>query len=384
MHVVTGWDDEVQALTARNRFHPEYGSRVAFAAFSAAAESWCGDRASFLGRNGSLESAAAMEQASLSGRTGAGSIPAGRCGRPSSWRPGSRRRWRASSARLSPGKRRATWSSSATSRGDRCRPGRRRRRGGTISWARSKRRRPSLRWTFSSTDGCCTRPSAAGSGAGRPSTSQAARSASATSCRTSWRSSTPRLRLARDHIILAASRQFREGDVQHWWHPPGGAGIRSRISDDLLWLPYVVAHYLRVTGDSGILNATVPFLDGPILRDDQHEAFFTPTAAAESASLYEHCRRAVARGLTVGPHGLPLIGTGDWNDGMNLVGAGGKGESSWLGWFLVDVLKGMSEMSEALGRADSSARIPRPAGSADRSNREGCLGRRLVHSGDFR
>ena len=99
----------------------------------------------------------------------------------------------------------------------------------------------------------------------------------------------------------------------------------------------------------------VPFLDGPTLREDQHEAFFTPVATSETAALFEHCRRAVARGLTAGPHGLPLMGTGDWNDGMNLVGVGGKGESSWLGWFLVDVLKGMSEMSEALGRTDMSA-----------------------------
>ncbi len=161
--------------------------------------------------------------------------------------------------------------------------------------------------------------------------------------------------LARDHIILAASRQFREGDVQHWWHPPSGAGIRSRISDDLLWLPFVVAHYLRVTGDAGILDEMIPFLDGPLLREDQHEAFFTPTTSPETATLFEHCRRAVARGLTEGPHGLPLIGTGDWNDGLNLVGVGGKGESSWLGWFLVDVLSGMSEMAIAREQPGLSA-----------------------------
>ena len=116
--------------------------------------------------------------------------------------------------------------------------------------------------------------------------------------------------MAREHILLAASRQFKEGDVQHWWHPPSGAGIRSRISDDLLWLPHVVAQYVRITGDRDILDAEVPFLNAPPLEADQHEIFSTPEVAAERATLFDHCRRAVSRGLTAGPHGLPLIGTG--------------------------------------------------------------------------
>ena len=152
--------------------------------------------------------------------------------------------------------------------------------------------------------------------------------------------------IARKQILLAAACQFKEGDVLHWWHPPSNKGVRTRFSDDLLWLPYVVATYVKVVGDQLIIDEVIPFVEGPDIPPEQEDLYCRPQVSEVSGSLYDHCVKAIDRSLELGVHGLPLMGGGDWNDGMNQVGIEGKGESVWMGWFLITTLNDFMKFCE--------------------------------------
>ncbi|WP_445664689.1 GH36-type glycosyl hydrolase domain-containing protein [Fodinibius sp. AD559] len=178
--------------------------------------------------------------------------------------------------------------------------------------------------------------------------------------------------MTRGQILLHASRQFPEGDVQHWWHPPTGRGVRSKITDDRLWLPYVVDFYIESTGDKDILEERVPYLEARKLEEHEHEVYLQPQESNKKGSLYEHCIRAIDVTMETGEHGLPLIGTGDWNDGMNRVGAQGKGESVWLGFFLHIILQKFAKYSKKRGDKERAERYEEEAQRlAKHLNKEG-------------
>jgi cyclic beta-1,2-glucan synthetase len=172
--------------------------------------------------------------------------------------------------------------------------------------------------------------------------------------------------MLRKQIVLAASRQFPEGDVQHWWHAPTGAGVRTHFSDDLLWLPCACVHYLRATGDTSLLETSVPFIEGAAIEPGAEDAYYTPTISSREASVYEHAARTIDRSLSVGVHGLPLMGTGDWNDGMNRVwharGAAKTGHSAGrlLRWSGKRLCRGMPGTGN--GSSVHSSTMPPPWG----------------------
>jgi cellobiose phosphorylase len=344
MHVVTRWDLQSQSLFARNTYNPEFCECITFAASSPAPGSFTGDRAVFIGRNRSLHDPAAMEHERLTGNAGAGLDPCAAMQVVVEIEPGH-------TAEITFLLGQADNEEEARALVNRFRDP------ANIEAAFQETRRwwdrllstievetPELsttlllnRWLVYQTLSCRFW--------GRTALYQ---SGGAYGFRDQLQDVMALVHaapdIAHDHILRAAGRQFVEGDVQHWWHPDSGAGVRTRITDDLLWLPFVTAHYVRTTGDAAILDQMVPFLEAKPLDAQQTESLSIPIVSHTEGSLLEHCRRAIARSATTGPHGLPLIGGGDWNDGLNRVGLGGKGESVWLAWFEICVLNDFAEL----------------------------------------
>ncbi len=350
--VVTERDEASGALFARNRYNMEHGESVAFLQATEPAASFTGDRTEFIGRNRTLAAPAALFRSRLASRTGAGLDPCGALHVVLEIEPGESRRVgftlgqgrdRAHAAELA-----ARYASLAAAEA-------------ALSateafWERTlgalQVRTPDdsfdlivNRWLLYQSLACRIW---ARSGPYQPGGAFGFRDQLQDTMALLY----VRPDICRAHLLHAASRQFVEGDVQHWWHPPSGRGTRTRCSDDLLWLPYVAASYVSQTGDESVLDEEVPFLEAPLLEPDQHEIYMLPRVSSEAASLFEHCIRAIKHSMKYGAHGLPLIGSGDWNDGLNRVGHRGLGESVWLGWFLVTVLDDFAPLCERRGRAD--------------------------------
>jgi cellobiose phosphorylase len=352
MHIACSWDESSKALFARNPYHRDYGRRVAFSAIVPEAVSYTSDRTEFLGRNGSPEGPAALRRASLSNRAGVGLDPCGALQTKFEIGPGQEKivifllgqAGDAAEARSLIARYRdlaavervlqetkAWWDRILT----------------TVQVST-----PVLsvdlmmnRWLLYQALSCRL--------FGRSALYQ---SSGAFGFRDQLQDALALVytapNITRDMILRSSSRQFVEGDVQHWWHLPSGEGIRTRCSDDLLWLPYATCQYVEITGATSILDVATAFLEGPQLKESELDCYFQPSVTVEHATLFEHCRRAIEKGMTYGPHGLPLIGTGDWNDGMSSVGDEGKGESVWLAWFLVDILKRFAGLCDRRGEQE--------------------------------
>ncbi len=345
MHIVTGIDPGSGALFARNSFNPEFADLVAFFDVDDAVRTLSGDRTEFIGRNGTLRNPAAMARTRLSGKVGAGMDPCAAVQIPFELGAGQSRDL---IFRLGVGRGIDDTSHMVTQL----------RKSGTARtvledirnyWKRTlgtvqvETPQPSLNvlsngWLLYQTIACRLW--------GRSGYYQ---SGGAFGFRDQLQDAMALVhaepRLLREQLLRCAARQFTEGDVQHWWHPPSGRGVRTHCSDDYLWLPLATSRYVLCTGDREVLDERSAFLYGRLAGADEESYYDLPGQSGESANLYEHCVRAIRHGLNFGAHGLPLMGTGDWNDGMNNVGAQGKGESVWLGFFLFYVLTRFAEVA---------------------------------------
>ena len=364
---------------ARNAWNGEFADRIAFADLGGRQTSWTGDRLEFLGRNASLDHPASLERDDeLSGRTGAGLDPCAALQTIVELEPGE-----STEVLFLLGQGRdaesPVRSSSATARWTATKRCARSRSTGTRCSARCRSRRPIRamnlllnRWLLYQTLSCriWARSAFYQSGGAYGFRDQ---------LQDVLALAVARPDLVREHLLRAAARQFREGDVQHWWHPPTGRGVRTRISDDRLWLPYAVHHYLETTGDAGGARRRGRVARRPAARGrDSRRPTSSPPFPTTGRTLYEHCARALDRSLAVGSHGLPLIGGGDWNDGMNRVGHEGRGESVWLGWFLLANLHEFAPIAERRGEAERAASWRSCAASLRDCARAQALGRRVV------
>jgi cyclic beta-1,2-glucan synthetase len=345
LHVQTEVDLKTGALLARNFYNAEFSERIAFVDVNDPARTFTGDRKEFIGRNGSLAAPAALRRARLSGRAGAGLDPCGAIQVAFDLAEGQERE---TTFRLGMGRNQADVRDLIQ----------RYRRGGASRaalegvWAYWNRTLGAINvdtpdpavnvmangWLLYQTLSCRLW--------GRTGFYQ---SGGAYGFRDQLQDVMGLVHaepgLAREHLLRAAARQFREGDVQHWWHPPSGRGVRTHFSDDFLWLPYATCRYVRCVGDTGVLDEKIPYLEARPVKPEEEAYYDLPNASEETGSLYDHCVRAIERGLNFGDHGLPLMGCGDWNDGMNRVGHEGRGESVWLAFFLYDVLIQFSEVA---------------------------------------
>lgn len=338
MHIHTETDPDSGALFAKNQFNTEFNNRVAFFDVDYLKKTFTGDRTEFMGRNGNLQNPDAMSRLKLSGKIGLALDPCAAIQVPFYVADGEEQEI---IFRLGAGKDVNEASSIA-----------KQFRGKEVSTEALEKVKKYWEHTIGAlqvetpdaainiiTNGWLTYQTLSSRLWGRSGFYQ---SGGAFGFRDQLQDIMSLLHtrpeLAREQILLCASRQFKEGDVQHWWHPPVGRGVRTRISDDYLWLPFVTAYYIKHTADIAVLDVSTDFLEGRLLNPGEESYFDLPVDSRISATLYDHCVRAIKQGLNFGEHGLPLIGTGDWNDGFDKVGQHGKGESVWLAFFLYDIL----------------------------------------------
>jgi len=351
MHIITDVDHQSGAIFARNPYNTEFPDRVAFFNTDALTRTVSGNRTEFLGRNGGLQDPAVMKRLHLSGKVGAGLDPCAAIQVPFELVDGEEKEivFTLGLGRdISEAKKLAQFFSDSTAADDALNTVRQ-YWDHTLNAVQIKTPDPSLNvlangWLLYQTLACriWARTGYYQSGGAFGSRDQLQDVMALMHTEPNF---------AREQLLLCASRQFDSGDVQHWWHPPLGRGVRTQCSDDYLWLPLTTCYYISGTGESGILNESIPFIHGRPVSMEEDSYYDLPARSPETASLYEHCVRAIRRGLRFGEHGLPLMGSGDWNDSMNMVGIKGKGESVWLGFFLYEVLTQFAKLAAMRGDA---------------------------------